>query len=465
MARSLPRVPGVGNAAGSRAGQGRRCAGCPRPRSPHRRPGSTRCPRSSSGRDPAGSANSTGCSAAAWCPGRSCCWPVNRESGKSTLLLSAAKAWAAGGQGRVLIVTGEESVPQVRRRADRMGALHPDIFLAAENDLGAVLGHLDQVRPTLVIVDSVQTISTAEVEGSAGGVSQVRAVAAALTAAAKERDIACVLVGHVTKDGAIAGPRVLEHLVDVVLHFEGERHSSLRLIRGVKNRVRAVRRGRLLPDGAGRDRRAGRSVRAVPVRQRCAGAGHLRHRDRAGQAGTSGRGAEPDRAGRRGDQPPDRVRTGLGSHRHGAGGAAAVGRRRTGRAGRAGRDGRRGQDDRAGRRPAAGAGGVVVGAGHPVGSWPGGDGRARAVRRGAADRRCRPSTDRGKPARLRSRRGARPVRSRSGRKGMRVDEVSNLGDAFRSLGNDDGVVQWLRRRSRSNGSRSARSAAVRPRPG
>jgi len=156
--------------------------------------------------------------------------------GKSTLLLAASKEWATRGQGPVLIVSGEESAAQVRLRADRMGALHPDIYLAAESDLAAVLGQVDQVRPRLLIVDSVQTIASAEVDGTAGGVSQVRAVAAALSAVAKERNMACVLVGHVTKDGAIAGPRVLEHLVDVVLQFEGDRHSTLRTIRGVKNR-------------------------------------------------------------------------------------------------------------------------------------------------------------------------------------------------------------------------------------
>ena len=156
--------------------------------------------------------------------------------GKSTLLLAAAKSWADGGQGAVLIVSGEESAAQVRLRADRMGALHRDIFLAAENDLAAVLGQVEQVQPRLLIVDSVQTFATAEVDGTAGGVSQVRAVAAALSAVAKERNMACVLVGHVTKDGGIAGPRVLEHLVDVVLQFEGDRHSTLRTIRGVKNR-------------------------------------------------------------------------------------------------------------------------------------------------------------------------------------------------------------------------------------
>ena len=155
--------------------------------------------------------------------------------GKSTLLLDVASR-SAEARRRVLYVSGEESASQVRLRADRIGALHPELFLAAETDLAAVLGHLDAVRPTLLVVDSVQTVASAEVDGAPGGVSQVREVAAALIRAAKLRNVATVLVGHVTKDGSIAGPRVLEHLVDVVLHFEGERHSPLRLVRAVKNR-------------------------------------------------------------------------------------------------------------------------------------------------------------------------------------------------------------------------------------
>jgi DNA repair protein RadA/Sms len=154
--------------------------------------------------------------------------------GKSTLLLDVAAQFAS--EGRALYVTGEESAAQVRLRAGRIGALRDDLFLAAEVDLAAVLGHIDAVKPDLLVVDSVQTIASAEVDGSPGNVSQVREVAAALIRVAKERGIATVLVGHVTKDGSIAGPRVLEHLVDVVLHFEGERHSRLRLVRGVKNR-------------------------------------------------------------------------------------------------------------------------------------------------------------------------------------------------------------------------------------
>ncbi len=155
--------------------------------------------------------------------------------GKSTLLLEVAHRYAAAGS-RALYVTGEESAGQVRLRAERTSALHGELYLAAESDLAAVLGHLDAVSPGLLVVDSVQTMASAEAEGSPGGVSQVRTVASALITAAKERGLPVVLVGHVTKDGTVAGPRVLEHLVDVVLQFEGERASTLRLVRGVKNR-------------------------------------------------------------------------------------------------------------------------------------------------------------------------------------------------------------------------------------
>ncbi|MET0425887.1 MAG: DNA repair protein RadA [Actinoplanes sp.] len=160
--------------------------------------------------------------------------------GKSTLLLDVAQQWAAGSGTPSLVVSGEESVSQVRLRAERMGTLHEKLYLASESDLGAVLGHLDAVKPGLLVLDSVQTISAPGTEGVSGGVTQVRAVTSALVGVAKERGIAVVLVGHVTKDGQVAGPRVLEHLVDVVLHFEGDKHSSLRLVRGVKNRYGAA---------------------------------------------------------------------------------------------------------------------------------------------------------------------------------------------------------------------------------
>ncbi len=163
--------------------------------------------------------------------------------GKSTLLLEVAQQWAAGPAaeaGPALVVSGEESTSQVRLRAERIGALHERLYLAAETDLGAILGHLDEVKPGLLVVDSVQTVTADGIDGVAGGVTHVRAVAAALAAVAKERAIAMVLVGHVTKDGQVAGPRVLEHLVDVVLHFEGDKFSSLRLVRGLKNRFGAA---------------------------------------------------------------------------------------------------------------------------------------------------------------------------------------------------------------------------------
>src|SRR4051812_32461555 len=160
--------------------------------------------------------------------------------GKSTLLLDVAQHWAEIGDTPSLVISGEESVSQVRLRAERLGALHERLFLAAETDLAAVLGHLDAVKPGLLVLDSVQTISAPGADGVTGGVTQVRAVAAALVAVAKDRGIATVLVGHVTKDGNVAGPRVLEHLVDVVLNFEGDKHSSLRMVRGLKNRFGAA---------------------------------------------------------------------------------------------------------------------------------------------------------------------------------------------------------------------------------
>lgn len=155
--------------------------------------------------------------------------------GKSTLLLEVAHRWARSGR-RALYVSGEESAGQIRMRAERTGCSHDEVYLAAESDVQAVLGHIDAVRPHLVIVDSVQTMSSPDTEGVGGGVTQVRSVTSALTAAAKSTGVPMVLVGHVTKDGAIAGPRSLEHLVDVVLHFEGDRNTAIRMIRGVKNR-------------------------------------------------------------------------------------------------------------------------------------------------------------------------------------------------------------------------------------
>ena len=159
--------------------------------------------------------------------------------GKSTLLLEVASRWAKQGR-KALYVTAEESAGQVRARAERTEALVDTLYLAAESNLDVVFGHVEQLQPSLLIVDSVQTMHAAGVEGVAGGVAQSRAVTAALTTLAKSTNIPVLLVGHVTKDGNVAGPRVLEHLVDVVLNFEGDRQSSLRMLRGIKNRFGAT---------------------------------------------------------------------------------------------------------------------------------------------------------------------------------------------------------------------------------
>ncbi|MET3806183.1 DNA repair protein RadA/Sms [Nakamurella sp. UYEF19] len=366
--------------------------------------------------------------------------------GKSTLLLSAAHAWAKTHRTPALIVTGEESAAQVRMRADRMGTIHPNLYLAAETEMSAVLAHIDAVGPGLLIVDSVQTVSMAEVDGTAGGVTQVRAVAATLTAIAKERGIACVLVGHVTKDGAIAGPRVLEHLVDVVLHFEGDRNSPLRLIRGVKNRFgpadevgcfKMVENGIVgLSDASGLFL-SGRKLhipgtcstvtmqgrRAIPVELQAL----------VGPADSEG--------------PPRRTLSGLDAARaamvlailHRLGGVDVAKREVL----------------------AATVGGVKVI--EPAADLP----LAMAVWSSARDIPLAPGlimfgelglSAEVRPVQHMERRLAEaarlgfdhavvPAGSDSSRpKGMRVDEAENLGDAMRALGNDNGVVRWLERR-------------------
>jgi DNA repair protein RadA/Sms len=155
--------------------------------------------------------------------------------GKSTLLMHAAAQVAAGG-GTVLYVSGEESGQQIRLRAQRLGALEPDILLLAETDLDAICEAIRSESPQLAIVDSIQTVTDAGFEGSAGSVTQVRESAARLMRQAKETGVPIFLVGHVTKEGAIAGPRVLEHIVDTVLYLEGDRRQELRVLRAMKNR-------------------------------------------------------------------------------------------------------------------------------------------------------------------------------------------------------------------------------------
>lgn len=155
--------------------------------------------------------------------------------GKSTLLLDVASKVAAR-DNTVLYVSAEESAGQVHLRASRTGGLQDTLLLANEMDLGAVLGHIESTSPDLVIIDSVQTLSSGLIDGSAGGVAQVREVAATLIRVAKETTIPIIMVGHVTKDGQVAGPRTLEHLVDVVCQFEGDRQTALRFVRALKNR-------------------------------------------------------------------------------------------------------------------------------------------------------------------------------------------------------------------------------------
>jgi DNA repair protein RadA/Sms len=155
--------------------------------------------------------------------------------GKSTLLLQLS-ALVSQTLGKVLYVSGEESAPQIKGRAERLGISALDVFLLTETDVDLIIDHIHQLEPQLVIVDSIQTIRAPELSSSAGNISQVRESAARLTDVAKGEGVPVFIVGHVTKEGAIAGPRVLEHMVDTVLYLEGERFHSYRLLRSVKNR-------------------------------------------------------------------------------------------------------------------------------------------------------------------------------------------------------------------------------------
>ncbi len=155
--------------------------------------------------------------------------------GKSTLLLQTS-AQMADGDEPVLYISGEESMYQIKMRADRLGLQPQNLYIVSEVSLDQILAHIEQLGPRLVVVDSIQAISSEELESSAGSVSQVKACATALLRLAKAKGIPIFLVGHVTKAGAIAGPRVLEHIVDAVLYLEGDRFHTYRLLRGVKNR-------------------------------------------------------------------------------------------------------------------------------------------------------------------------------------------------------------------------------------
>lgn len=155
--------------------------------------------------------------------------------GKSTLLLHLLASIAKDGR-KVLYVSGEESARQIKMRANRLGAIPPDEFLATENGVEQIMAMATEMKPSLLAVDSIQTLTCADVSSSPGSVTQVRESAYKLLGMAKKENIPVVLVGHVTKDGAIAGPKVLEHMVDTVLYFEGDRSHAFRILRTVKNR-------------------------------------------------------------------------------------------------------------------------------------------------------------------------------------------------------------------------------------
>ena len=158
--------------------------------------------------------------------------------GKSTLLLQAGAA--LGALHRTLYVTGEESAEQIALRAHRLGLVNAPIELLAEVQLEAIVAAINAVAPEIVVIDSIQTVYTEALASAPGSVAQVRECAAQLTRLAKQRGVIVLFVGHVTKEGAIAGPRVLEHIVDTVLYFEGDPHSSFRLVRAIKNRFGAA---------------------------------------------------------------------------------------------------------------------------------------------------------------------------------------------------------------------------------
>jgi len=155
--------------------------------------------------------------------------------GKSTLVLQALGAMAAAGA-RCLLVCAEESAAQVRLRADRLGALAPDLFVVCDTSLPDVFAHAEAVRPDVIAIDSIQAVQDPDAPGGPGSVSQVRDGAVRAQRLAKELGVATLLIGHVTKDGSLAGPRTLEHVVDTVLSFEGDRHHALRMLRALKHR-------------------------------------------------------------------------------------------------------------------------------------------------------------------------------------------------------------------------------------
>ena len=155
--------------------------------------------------------------------------------GKSTLLLQMSMRLSENGQ-KILYISGEESLTQIKLRANRLGIQQSEVYLYSETNFVQIIQQISQTQPDMVIIDSIQTMTLPDHQGVAGSVSQVREVTSQLMRIAKDNQIAIFIVGHVTKDGNIAGPRMLEHMVDTVLYFEGEKHNRFRMLRAVKNR-------------------------------------------------------------------------------------------------------------------------------------------------------------------------------------------------------------------------------------
>ncbi len=155
--------------------------------------------------------------------------------GKSTLLLQVCQRLSAAGQ-KILYISGEESLKQIKLRANRMGEFTENLYLLCETSLNTIRGIIEQQKPDMVVIDSIQTMYNEEVSSAPGSVTQVRESTNIFMQLAKGLNISIFIVGHVTKEGTVAGPRVLEHMVDTVLYFEGDRHASYRILRGVKNR-------------------------------------------------------------------------------------------------------------------------------------------------------------------------------------------------------------------------------------
>lgn len=154
--------------------------------------------------------------------------------GKSTLILQICDKMK--GEGKVLYVSGEESAEQIKIRADRLKIQNEDILFLGETDIDVIADAINEINPKLVIIDSIQTMYSDEITSAAGTVSQVREITGRVMKICKQQNITTIIIGHVTKEGNIAGPRVLEHMVDTVLYLEGERYFSYRILRGVKNR-------------------------------------------------------------------------------------------------------------------------------------------------------------------------------------------------------------------------------------